>query len=157
MASMGSNVIPSAKCTWSSRHLCLLHITWSLHPPSVDAPVDVHSRSCNFPLIHPREVLLAGHWVTAQPLFSCGVILPSLPLEVGLCRVGLAHVWLAMHDRHLYPRECQPLMWQEAGFGKGCMTVHIGPSLCRRGCLSQSDAPSHMLPLPTYPKSSSFP
>ena len=54
--------------------------------------VDAHSRSCNFPLIHPREVLLAGHWVTAQPLFSCGIILPSLPLEVGLRGLGLVHL-----------------------------------------------------------------
>ena len=65
MASVGSDVIPLVKCTCSFQCLHPLHITLSLHPSSVDAPADVHSRSCNFLLIHPREVLLAGQWVTA--------------------------------------------------------------------------------------------
>ena len=52
----------------------------------------IHSRSCNFPLIHPRKVLMAGHWVTALPLLSCGIIISSLPLEVGLNGVGLVHL-----------------------------------------------------------------
>ena len=77
MALMGSDVIPSAKCTWSGRCPHPLHITWSLHPSSVDTPADVHGRSHNFPLIHPREVFLAGHWVTAHPLSPCGIFLPS--------------------------------------------------------------------------------
>ena len=68
MASAGSDVIPLAKCMCSFQHLHPLHITWSLHPSLVDASVDVHGRSHNFPLIHPREVLLARHWVTAWPL-----------------------------------------------------------------------------------------
>ena len=56
-----------------------------------------------------------------------------------------------MHGRCPYTRECQPLTWwEEASFGGGCMTVHIGLSLCRRGCLSWSDAPPHMPHLPTY-------
>ena len=76
MASVGSDIIPSAKHMWSIRLPCLLHITWSHHPSSVDALADVHGRSHNFPLIHPMEVLLDWHWVTAQPLFSCGIILP---------------------------------------------------------------------------------
>ena len=78
-----------------------LHITVSLHPSSVDPPVDVHGRSHNFPLLHPREVLLAVHLLTAQPLFSCGVIISSLPLEVGLHGVGLVHLscawWTSIH------------------------------------------------------------
>ena len=67
-----------------------------LHPSSVDALVDIHGRSLNFLLIHPREVLLAGLWVTALPPLSCGVIVISLPLEVGLHGVGLvnlSHAW----------------------------------------------------------------
>ena len=115
---------------------------------SVDALVDIHSRSHSFPLIHPREVLLAGHWVTAHPLISCGIILPSLPLA---CMEWCWYI-CPVHDGHLYTRECQPLTWwEEASFGGGCMTICIGPSLCRRECLSWSDAPPHMFPLPTYP------
>ena len=57
--------------------------------------MDIHSRSRNFPLFHPREVLLAGYWVTVQPLFSCGIFLPSLPLEVALHWVGLVHLFHA--------------------------------------------------------------
>ena len=78
MASTGSNVIPLTKCACSFWCLHPLHITWGLHPSSVDALVDVHSRSHNFPLIHPREVLVAGHWVTALPPLSCGIIIYSL-------------------------------------------------------------------------------
>ena len=92
MVSTGSNVIALAKCMWSSRCSCLLHVTWSLHPLSVDALADVHGRSHNFPLIHPRECLLAWHWVTTRPLCSCGIILLSLPLEVGFIGVGLVHL-----------------------------------------------------------------
>ena len=125
-------------------------------PPSVDAPVDVHGRSHNLPLIHPREVLLAGCWMTTWPLLSCGIITSSLPAEVGLH--GVDWYICSMHDRHLNTRECQPLMqWEEVGFSGGCMTIHLGLSLCRRGCLSWSDVPPHMSPLPTYPWSSSFP
>ena len=108
MASMDSDVIPSAKCTCSFQCLHPLYITWSLHPSSVDALVDVHGRSCNFPLIYTREVLLSRHWVTTQPLLSCGIITSSFPLEVGLC--GWDWYICSMHDRHLYTRECQPLM-----------------------------------------------
>ena len=72
--SMGIDVIPSALCMCSFQGLQPHHITWGLHPSSVDAQVDVHGRSCNFPFFHPREALLAGHWVTALPLFSCGIL-----------------------------------------------------------------------------------
>ena len=94
MASMGSNIIPSAKCTCSFQHLQPHHITRGLHPSSVDAPADIHSRNHNFCflLIHPREVFLAGHWVTTLPILSCGIILLSPPVEVGLCGVGLVHL-----------------------------------------------------------------
>ena len=101
MASTGSDITSLAKCT------CLFlcqhphHIIWDLHPSSVDTPADVHRRSHNFPLIHPREVLLAGCWVTALPLLSCGIIVISLPLEVGLHGVGLVHLsharWMPIH------------------------------------------------------------
>ena len=55
------------------------------------APVDVHGRSCNLPLTHPREVWLVWHWVITRPLSTCSVISQSLPLGVGLTEVGLVH------------------------------------------------------------------
>ena len=156
MASMGSNIIPSAKCTCSPWCLQPCHITCDLHPSSVDAPVGIHSRSCNFPLIHPREVLLAGHWVTALPIFSCGIISVSL-LWRWAC-MGRDWYTCPVHDRCLYTRECQPLtQWEEVSFGGGCMTFCIHLSLHNRGHLSWSDAPPPMYPLPTHPWSSSFP
>ena len=91
LASMGSNIIPLAKCMCFFQCLQPHHITYGLHLSSVDGPADVHSRSHNFPLIQPREVFLAGHWVTALPLLSCGVILVSPFVEVGLHGVGLVH------------------------------------------------------------------
>ena len=95
------DIYPSAKCTWSCRHPLPLHITWSLHPSSVDALVDIHGRSHTFPLIHPREVFLAWWWVITQPLSSCGIISLSLPLGVGLTGVGLVHLshawWTPTH------------------------------------------------------------
>ena len=90
--SMGIDVIPSAL------HMCLFqglqphHITCGLHSSSVDAPVDVHGRSHNFLLFHPREALLVGHWVTALPLSSCGVLFFPPLTEVVLHGVGLSHV-----------------------------------------------------------------
>ena len=91
-ASMGIDIIPSVLCTYSFQCLQLCHFTCGLHPSSVDAPVDVHGRSCNFPLIHPREPLLVGPQVTTLPLFSCGIHFVSSPTEVVLCRVGLIHL-----------------------------------------------------------------
>ena len=101
MASMGWDIYPSGKCTWSCRHPHPLHITWSLHPLSVDAPVDIHGRSHSFQLIHPREVFLAWCWVDVRPPSSYGVVLLSLPLGVGLTGVGLVHQsctwWTPIH------------------------------------------------------------
>ena len=55
----------------------------------VDAPVDVHGRSCYFPLIHLREVLLAwalgGHQTTIS-LVAC-IITLHFSLEVSLSGV----------------------------------------------------------------------
>ena len=90
-----ANIYLSTKHTWSCRHPLPLHINWSFHLSSVDAPVDVHRRSCSFPLIHPREVLLAWCWVIARPLSSCGIYSLSVPLGVGLTGVGLVHLSLA--------------------------------------------------------------
>ena len=75
---------PSALCTCSFGGLQPNHFTCGLHPSSVDAPVDVHNPSCNFPFVHPREALLVGHWVTALPSFSCGILFPSPSKEVVL-------------------------------------------------------------------------
>ena len=101
IASMGSDIIPSAKHTCSFWCLQPHHVTWGLHSSSVDALADIHGRSHNFPLIHPREVLLAGHWVTMLPIFFCVVTLVSPPVEVGLHGVGLVHLshtwWMPIH------------------------------------------------------------
>ena len=79
---------------WPNAHVPLQphHITCGLQPSSVDALADVHGRSCNFPLIHPREVLLVGCWMTALPLLSCGITLILPPVEVGLHGTGLVHL-----------------------------------------------------------------
>ena len=95
-ASMGYRCHPSALCTCSFWGLQPNHLTCGLHPSSVDAPVDVHSPSHNFPYFHAREALLVGHWVTTLPSFSCGILLSSPPMEVVLHGVGLvhlSHVW----------------------------------------------------------------
>ena len=100
-ASMGIDIIPSALHTCSFLSLQPNHFTCGLHPSSVDAPVDVHSRSHIFPFFHSTEVLLVGCRVTALPLFSCGILF-SLPLtEVVLHGMGLVHLshvwWLPIH------------------------------------------------------------
>ena len=155
-ASTGTSITPSALHTCPFWGVQPHHITCGLHLSSVDAPVDVHGRSHNFPFIHPREALLVGHWMTTLPLFSCGIhFIPPLT-EVVLCGVGLvhlSHVWqLSIHNI------CQPLMQEEeVGFGGGLVTFPVGLSLHKRGCLLQSDAPLLRSLLPTYPWSSSFP
>ena len=91
-ASMGLEIIPSASYTCSFQGPWPHHLTQGLHPSSVDALVDIHSRSHNFLLIHPREAFLVGHWVTALPLFSWDIIFLSPLVEVVLCGVGLVHL-----------------------------------------------------------------
>ena len=91
----------------SALHMCSFwglqpnHFTCGLHLSSVDALVDIHGLSCNFPFFHPREALLVGHWVTAFPSFSCSVLFSSPPMEVVLHGVGLVHLscvwWLPLH------------------------------------------------------------
>ena len=107
LASMGWHPSLHQMHMWSCqpflqrRHPCLLHITWNLHPSSVDAPVDVHGRSHSFPFIHPREVFLVWCWLITRPLSSCGIVSLSLPLGVGLTGVGLVHLshtwWTPTH------------------------------------------------------------
>ena len=81
----------------SQMHVFLLmsaamsHYLWST-PIFCGCSGGGHGRSCNFPLIHPREVLLAGHWVTTLPMSSCGGFSISPPVEVGLHGVGLVHL-----------------------------------------------------------------
>ena len=95
MASMGWDIYPSAKFMWSCRHSHPLYITWSPHLFSVDAPVDVHGKSCSFPFIHPGEVFLTRCWAITRPSSSCGVVSLSLPLGVGLTG---SQLWCRMHD-----------------------------------------------------------
>ena len=84
---------PSALRTCSSGVQQPNHLTCGLHPSSVDAPVDVHDPSCNFPFFHPWEALLVGRWVTTLPFCSCGIIILSPPKEVVLQGVGLVHLY----------------------------------------------------------------
>ena len=88
----------SYRCPPSALHMCSFqglqpsHFTCGFHPSSVDALVDVHGPSHNFPFVHPREALLVGHWVTTLPSFSCGVLSSSTPMEVVLHGEGLVHL-----------------------------------------------------------------
>ena len=91
-ASMGYRHHPPALRTCSFQDQQPNHFTCGLHPSSVDAPVDIQGPSCNFLYFHPREALLVGHWVTALPSFSCGILSSSPPMEVVLHRVGLVHL-----------------------------------------------------------------
>ena len=84
---------PSALRTCSSGVQQPNHLTCGLHLSSVDAPVDVHNPSCNFPFFHPWEVLLVGHQVSALPFCSCGIITSSPPKGVVLQGVGLLHLY----------------------------------------------------------------
>ena len=83
---------PSALRTCPSRGLQPKHFTWSLHLSSVDAPVDVHNPSGNFPYFHPWEAFLVGRRVTTLPFYSCGIIPASPPKEVVLQGVELVHL-----------------------------------------------------------------
>ena len=143
------DIYPSAKCMWSCRHPLPLHVTWSLHPSSVDAVADIHGRSHTFPLIHPREVLLAWCWVITRPLSTYDLISLSLPLGVGLTGVGL--VYLSHAWQTPCTREYQSLtQWGEVSCSVGCMTVCIGLLLHTRRCLSWSDALPHEVHPLTY-------
>ena len=77
------------------------HLTWGLHPSLVDALVDVHGRSCNFPFFHPMEALLVGHQVTTLWLFYCDVLFLSPLAGVVLHGVELVYLsharWLPIH------------------------------------------------------------
>ena len=44
---------PSALCMCSSRGAPPKHLTWGLHPSSVDAPVEVHNPSLQLPVFPP--------------------------------------------------------------------------------------------------------
>ena len=92
---------PSALCTCPSGGLQPNHFTCGPHPSSVDALVDFHDSSCNFPFFHPGKLYWVDHWVTTLPLFSCGVLFSSPPEEVVLHGVGLVHLscvwWLPIH------------------------------------------------------------
>ena len=82
---MGTDIIPLPYVHVSFQGLQPSHFTCGLHLSSVDALVDVHGISHNFPFFHPREALLVGHWVTALPIF-----LLWHPLFITSSRVSLA-------------------------------------------------------------------
>ena len=133
-----------------------LHVTCGLHTSSVDAPVDIHGRSCNFPFFHPREALLVGHQVTALPLSSCGILFLSPLTEVVLHGVGLvdlSHVWwLPIHKRMPISDATirSQFWWRTHDLPCWFVTLEEGRQL-------QFDAPPPKSLLPTYPWSSSFP
>ena len=146
-----ADVYPSAKHMQSFRHPLPLHVTWSLHPSSVDALTDIHRRSHSFPLIHPREVFLAWCWVIARPLSPHGIIPLSLPLGVGLTRMGLAHLshaWQTPTHKEMPVSDAmrRSQLW--------CRTVRLSMlvlSLHMRGHLLWSDIPPHEASPPTCP------
>ena len=133
------------------------HVTWGLHLSSVDVPVDVHSRSHNFPFFHPREALLVGHWVTTLPLFSCGVHFHFTSYRGSLAWGGTGTPVPCMTVAHtqgnanLWCNEKKSVsvegMWPS-------MLVH---HFIRGDVCCDLDAPPPKSPLPTYPWSSSFP
>ena len=90
--SVGIDIIPFALCTFAFQSLQPNHVTCGLHPSLVDASVDVHRRSHNFPFFNLREALLVGHWATALLLSSCGILFFSPPTEVVLHGMGLVHL-----------------------------------------------------------------
>ena len=68
-----------------------------------------HSRSCNFPLIHSREVLLDGH---GWPPNHYSLLTSSyLHFHWKLAYMGWGWHICPVDGRHLYTRECQPLTW----------------------------------------------
>ena len=87
MASMGWDIYPSTKCMWYCRHPLPLHVTWSLNLSSVDALVDIHGRSHNFPLIHPMGslpgLMLGDHQTTIFLWHSLTVTPPGSRLYWG--------------------------------------------------------------------------
>ena len=71
---MGYRCHPSALRMCSFQGLWPNHLACGLHLSSVDAAVDIHNPSHNFPFLHPREAFQVGHWVTTLPLWHPPVI-----------------------------------------------------------------------------------
>ena len=117
------------------RHPHLLCIAWNPHPSSVDALADIHRRNCSFPFIHPREVFLACCWVITRPSSSCGIVLLSLPLGVGLTGVGLVHLscdWKTPMHKGMPASDAV----RKTSCNVGCVNFCADLSLHMRGCLS---------------------
>ena len=152
---MGIDIIPPALHMCSFQGLQPNHITCGFHPSSVNAPLDVHGRNCNFPFFHPREALPVGHWVTALPLSPCGILFLSPLTKVVLHGVGLVHLshiwWLPIHKGMPISDVTRRSQFQ--------WRTHdcVGSPLCNRGHQSWFDAPPPRSLLPTYPWTSSFP
>ena len=126
------------------------HFTCGLHPSLVDAPVDIHDPSCNFPYFHPWEAFLVGCQVTTLPFCSCDVISSSPPKEVIL--QGWDWYTCPVHDSYPYTREHQPLMQQKKlVLVGGLVTVCVGSSLHRRACQLQFVVIPPKSLHPTYP------
>ena len=139
--SMGIDIIPSTLHTCSFWSLQPNNFTCGVHPSLVDAPVDIHGRSCNIPFFHPREALLVGH---------CSMLSFLTPVQVVLHGVGLVHLyhvwWLPIH-RGKPISDAMRRSW----FWWGLITIHAGLSLCKRGHQPWFNAPPPKSLLPTYP------
>ena len=82
------------------------------------------------------------------PSSSCGVVLLSLPLGVGLTGVGLVHLSCAWQTPTCKGTPASDAM-RRSQLWCGHVNFHAGLSLHMRGCLLQSDALPHELVLPS--------
>ena len=121
---------------WMLQQMSMVEVINSINPPQKSCWLGIGWPPCHCTLVASSYLHFLWRW-------AC---------------MGWGWYISPMHDGCLYTREHQPLTWQEeASFGGGCMTIHIGPSLHRMVHLLQSDELPHMSPLPTYPLSFSFP
>ena len=159
MSSCGSHSVCCLVALKGWRHLHL--------PPNAYDPVDIHihymlpevftlplwtphRKSHNFPLIHPREVLLVWHWVVAWPLATHVIILLPLPLGVGLTGVGLvhqSHAWWTPTHKGMPVSDAMRRSWL---WWRMCDCLHWSCHFIGGDCWLQSDTTPHMPHLPTY-------
>ena len=139
------------------------HVTWGLHPPSVDAPVDVHGRSHNFLFFHPREGFTGrslGDHLT--------IVLLWCPLSFTSCRGSLAWGGAGTPVPCIMAAHTQgnANLWHDkkkSGFSGGLMIFCVGSSLCKRDmsvtiwCTTSQVSSSHLSLIFLFPlKASAF-